>query len=205
MPAAPAVPHGNTVPTPTSWDRARGRCQPGCISREQFETDTRCHDNCPADTRGVRCAQHGHKCQHCPRGEDRCRQGYLAGVIPIPGHRHPRAGWTAVLRHPPGRRRPLVPRTRASRTSHPAERHPSRSCTAPRPTPTPTMAAPPSSSSKRTASTRRRTSRPTVPTWPTQAGMTPRSSRGDGSRGGESSAAGPRHHGATRYGGAARS
>jgi hypothetical protein len=35
---------------------------PGCISREQFEHDTRCHR------------------------EDRCRHGYPAGVVPIPRH-----------------------------------------------------------------------------------------------------------------------
>ncbi|MGH3173999.1 MAG: MFS transporter, partial [Streptosporangiaceae bacterium] len=56
----------------------RGRCQPGCISREQFETDTR----------GWGCAQHGYTWEHCPHGEDRCRHGYPAGVIPVPGDRH---------------------------------------------------------------------------------------------------------------------
>jgi hypothetical protein len=74
--------------TSDSWDRREAVVSPGCISREQFETDTRCHDDCPADTRGVRCAQHGHTWQHCPHGEDRCRHGYPAGVIPIPGDRH---------------------------------------------------------------------------------------------------------------------
>jgi hypothetical protein len=74
--------------TSNSWDRREAVISPGCISREQFETDTRCHDDCPADTRGARCAQHGHTWQHCPHGEDRCRHGYPAGVIPIPGHRH---------------------------------------------------------------------------------------------------------------------
>jgi hypothetical protein len=71
-----------------SWDRREAVVSPGCISREQFETDTLCHDDCPADTRGVRCAQHGYAWEHCPHGEDRCRHGYPAGVIPIPGHRH---------------------------------------------------------------------------------------------------------------------
>jgi hypothetical protein len=47
--------------TSDSWDRREAVVGPGCISREQFETDTRCHD--------------GH--------------GYPAGVIPIPGDRHP--------------------------------------------------------------------------------------------------------------------
>ena len=111
-----------------SWDRRDAVVSPGCISREQFETDTRCHDkcprdiaaglvcaphgrghrhcvhflapgrqcdapggcgeDCPADTRGVRCARHGYTWEHCPHGEDRCRHGYPAGVIPVPGGRH---------------------------------------------------------------------------------------------------------------------
>ena len=114
--------------TSDSWDRREAVVSPGCISREQFETDTRCHDHCPrdiaaglvcaphgrghrhcvhvlapgrhchapggcgedcpADTRGVRCARHGYTWEHCPHGEDRCRHGYPAGVIPIPGDRH---------------------------------------------------------------------------------------------------------------------
>ena len=48
--------------TSDSWDRRQAVVSPGCISREQFETDTRCHD--------------------------RCRHGYPAGVIPVPGGRH---------------------------------------------------------------------------------------------------------------------
>jgi len=48
--------------TSDSWDRREAVVSPGCISREQFETDTRCHD--------------------------RCRCGYPAGVIPVPGDRH---------------------------------------------------------------------------------------------------------------------
>ena len=47
--------------TSDSWDRREAVVSPGCISREQFETDTRCHD--------------------------RCRRGYPAGVIPVPGDR----------------------------------------------------------------------------------------------------------------------
>ena len=61
--------------TSDSWDRREAVVSPGCISREQFETDTRCHDNCQRDIAKDRvCA--------------RCRHGYPAGVIPIPGHRH---------------------------------------------------------------------------------------------------------------------
>jgi hypothetical protein len=73
-----------------SWDRREAVVSPGCISREQFETDTLCDDDCLADTRGVRCAQHGYTWQHCPHGEDRCRHEYPAGVIPIPGDRYRR-------------------------------------------------------------------------------------------------------------------
>ncbi len=74
--------------TSDSWDRREAVVSPGCISREQFETDTRCHDEYPADSRGVRCARCGYTWEHCPHGEDRCRHGYPAGVIPIPGDRH---------------------------------------------------------------------------------------------------------------------
>ena len=74
--------------TSDSWDRREAIVSPGCISRELFETDTRCRTDGPADTRGVRCARRGHTWQHCPHGEDRCRHGYPAGVIPIPGDRH---------------------------------------------------------------------------------------------------------------------
>ena len=114
--------------TSDSWDRSQAVVPPGCISREQFETDTRCRDHCPRDiaaglvcaphgrghrhcvhllapgrhcyapggcgedcpagTRGWRCAQHGYTWEHCPHGDNRCRHGYPAGVIPIPGDRH---------------------------------------------------------------------------------------------------------------------
>ena len=52
--------------TSDSWDRHEAVISPGRISREQFETDTRCHD--------------------------RCRRGYPAGVIPVPGDRPGPAG-----------------------------------------------------------------------------------------------------------------
>ena len=62
--------------TSNSWDRREAVVSPGCISREQFETDTRCHDHCPRDiAAGLVCAPHG-------RGH-----GYPAGVIPVPGDR----------------------------------------------------------------------------------------------------------------------
>jgi hypothetical protein len=55
--------------TSDSWDRREAVVSPGYISREQFETDTRCHNK-------------------CPRAKDPCRHGYPAGVIPIPGVCH---------------------------------------------------------------------------------------------------------------------
>ena len=54
--------------TSDSWDRREAVVSPGCISREQFEADTRCRDDW----------------EHCPHGEERCRHGYPAGVIPVP-------------------------------------------------------------------------------------------------------------------------
>jgi hypothetical protein len=75
-----------------SWDRREAAISPGCISREQFETDTRCPHGCPAGTGGVRCAQHGHARGHGPHRDDRCRHGYPAGVIPVPGDRPGPAG-----------------------------------------------------------------------------------------------------------------
>ena len=111
-----------------SWDRREAIVAPGCISRQEFETDTGCPDNCPrniaagpvcaphgcghrhcahfvapgrrcsapagcgddcpAGIRGVRCARHRCTWEHCPHGEDPCRHGYPAGVIPIPGRPH---------------------------------------------------------------------------------------------------------------------
>jgi hypothetical protein len=118
--------------TSDSWDRREAVVSPGCISRDEFETDTRCHDHCPrnmtvglvcaahgrghrhcmhvlapgrrchepggcgddcqAGIRGWRCAKHGYTWEHCPHGEDRCRHGYPAGVIPVPGARSESAG-----------------------------------------------------------------------------------------------------------------
>ena len=53
--------------TSDSWDRREAVVSPGCISREQFETDTRCHDD--------------------RRGDTAAGPVYPAGVIPIPGDR----------------------------------------------------------------------------------------------------------------------
>jgi hypothetical protein len=68
-----------------SWNRREAIVSPGCISREQFEADTR----------------------SCPRGERRGRRGYLAGVIPVPGdgQRPGSAGplFCSWSRHAPGR------------------------------------------------------------------------------------------------------
>jgi hypothetical protein len=54
--------------TSDSWDRHAAVVSPGCVSREQLETDTRCRDD-------------------CSRGEARCRHGYPAGVVPVPADR----------------------------------------------------------------------------------------------------------------------
>jgi hypothetical protein len=59
-----------------SWDRREAVISPGSISREQFETDTRCGDDS----------------EHCPHRDDRCRHGYPPGVIPVPGDRPGPAG-----------------------------------------------------------------------------------------------------------------
>ena len=145
-----------------TWDRSEAVVSPGRISREQFETDTRCHDNCPRDiAAGLVCAaqgaKHGYTWEHCPRGEDRCRHGYPAGVIPIPGDR-PRPGRLAGYSSPPAR--PPKPTFTAGNASEPdrphGKHHPSRNCAARWPTLTPTVAAQPSSSSKRAIGTRRR-------------------------------------------------
>jgi len=71
--------------TSDSWDRREAVVSPGCISREEFETDTRCHDDGPRD---IPAGLVGYRWEHRPHGEDRCRHGYPAGVIPIPGDRH---------------------------------------------------------------------------------------------------------------------
>ena len=52
--------------TSDSWDRREAVVSPGCISREQSETDTRCHDKCPRDiAAGLVCAPHGRGHRHC--------------------------------------------------------------------------------------------------------------------------------------------
>jgi hypothetical protein len=49
-----------------SWDRHEAVVSPGCISREEFETDTRCRDNCPRDiAASLVCARHGRGQRHC--------------------------------------------------------------------------------------------------------------------------------------------
>ena len=44
-----------------------------------------CGQDCPAGTRGARCAKHGYPSGHCPHGDDPCHHRYPAGVIPVPG------------------------------------------------------------------------------------------------------------------------
>jgi hypothetical protein len=52
--------------TSDTWDRSQAVVSPGRISREQFETGTRCHDNCPRDIAdGLVCAAHGRGHRHC--------------------------------------------------------------------------------------------------------------------------------------------
>jgi hypothetical protein len=104
-----------------SWDRREAVISPGSISREQFETDTRCRRPCPGGTRGTRCAQHRHTREHCPHGDDRCRRGYPAGVIPVPGD-------------PPGAGR-LFFATRAAAEDHLHRREPGRAGPAAPPAP----------------------------------------------------------------------
>ncbi len=48
-----------------SWDRREAVVSPGCISREQFETDTRCREHCPREVAGPVCAAHGRGHRHC--------------------------------------------------------------------------------------------------------------------------------------------
>ena len=93
--------------------------------------------------------------EHCPHGDNRCRRGYPAGVIPVPGD-------------PPGPAGRLFFATRAAAEDHLHRREPgqpglphrphrpSGSCAAPWPTPTPTAAAHPRSSSRPAAATRGR-------------------------------------------------
>ena len=51
--------------TSDSWDRREAVVSPGCISREQFEADTRCREHCPRDAAGPVCAAHGRGHRHC--------------------------------------------------------------------------------------------------------------------------------------------
>ena len=49
-----------------SWDRHWAVVSPGCISREEFESDTRCRDTCRRDiAAGLVCAPHGRSYRHC--------------------------------------------------------------------------------------------------------------------------------------------
>ncbi len=78
--------------TSDTWDRSEAVVSPGRISRQQFEADTR---------------------RHRPHGEDPCRHGYPAGVIPVPGDR-PRPG--------PAGRRFFATREAAEAHLYPGER-----------------------------------------------------------------------------------
>jgi hypothetical protein len=75
--------------TSDTWDRNEAVVSPGRISRQEFETDTRCRDNCPKDiAAGLVCALHGRGHRHCVHHLAPRHHGYPAGVIPIPGDRH---------------------------------------------------------------------------------------------------------------------
>jgi len=71
--------------TSDSWDRVGAVVSPGCISRWEFEADTRCRA-----AAGPAHAPRGRGRHRC--GSNRCRHGYPAGVIPIPGVRPASAG-----------------------------------------------------------------------------------------------------------------
>ena len=70
--------------TSDSWDRIEAVVIPGCISRQEFETDTRCRTVGQGDDAARPApALRGRGSRHC--APHRCRHGYPAGVIPIPG------------------------------------------------------------------------------------------------------------------------
>jgi hypothetical protein len=78
--------------TSGTWVRGEAVVPPGCISRQEFETDTRCHDHCPGDiAAGPVCAPHGRGHRRRVHFLAPGRHGYPAGVIPVPGDR-PRSG-----------------------------------------------------------------------------------------------------------------
>ncbi len=70
--------------TSDSWDRIEAVVSPGCISRQEFETDTRYRAASPRDrAAGPVRAPHCRGPRHCV--PNRCRHGYPAGAILIPG------------------------------------------------------------------------------------------------------------------------
>ena len=72
--------------TSDSWDRREAVVSPGCISREQFEADTRCREHCPRDAAGLVCAAHGRGHRHCVHVLAPGRRCYAPGGC---GHRLP--------------------------------------------------------------------------------------------------------------------
>jgi hypothetical protein len=75
--------------TSDTWDRNEAVVSPGRISREDFETDTRRHDDRPGDAAaGLVGAPHGRGHQHRVHFPAPSPHGYPAGVIPIPGDPH---------------------------------------------------------------------------------------------------------------------
>ena len=70
------------------WDQHDGVVTLGFISREEFETDTRCREVCPVDVAVTRCSRHRLAHAHCVHVD-----GSMAGESPIrapPGALHQR-------------------------------------------------------------------------------------------------------------------
>lgn len=70
-------------------DRENGVVTLGYIDRLEFETDTRCRQECPVGTPGTGCAAHGYAWPHCPHGHrpGECHHGSPAGQADRPGYR----------------------------------------------------------------------------------------------------------------------
>ncbi len=66
--------------TSDTWDRNEAVVSPGRISRQEFEADTRCHENCSRDiAAGQVCAPHGRGHRHCVHFLAPGRQCYAPG------------------------------------------------------------------------------------------------------------------------------
>ena len=132
--------------TSDSWDRREAVVSPGCISRDEFETDTRCHDHCPRNMTAAWCvrtaAATATACMSWPRAVaatspaaagTTARQAAAAGGAQSTGTRGStaRTGKIGAVTIP-GRRDP-VPGARSGRragSSSPPARPPRITCTA---------------------------------------------------------------------------